>query len=305
MLFANYCLNVQKITVVPEIVLIAFCVFIKYRIYKQLSERSGMGEEKIYRSEIFGEAYEALCSELEKILLTSYPVFNIDSVNLFKNELLSFWNFSVKLMHEYNYYKTDYYMKCFNDFFISVDELKDDFVNTPDRRTVYSGLIKQLQGFYENCLSNMASDFIPFVHIKIFGENILTGVRLMDAQHKSLFVFIDKFLSCMIKKSDRNDVQKVVGFLERYSHKHFTDEESFMETSRYPKIEEHKLQHKKFIDCVRDLETKLDTEDSESLMESIYTALAEWLMKHILSEDKKFTDHYKDYERTFLSPDKL
>lgn len=264
-----------------------------------------MDGKRICQMEIFGETYNSLNSEIEKILNTSYIGFKIDNIKVLRNKLFSFWNFSRKLMGEYNYCDKDFYIKQFNDFFMALDDFCDDFVSSADKREVYSKLNSCLENFYESCFSRMSGDFIPFVHIKIFGENIYTGVKLIDAQHKSLFVFIDKFISCMVKNSTENDINKVVIFLERYSQKHFRDEEGFMEVSKYPEVLEHKAEHQKFIDTVKTIQGGLETEDYACLMENVYTALAEWLIKHILISDKNFTEYYKRYEREIQTPDKL
>lgn len=264
-----------------------------------------MDGKRIYQIEIFGETYNSLNSQIENVLKTSYIAFKIDNIKLLRNKLFSFWNFSRNLMEEYNYCDKDFYIKHFNDFFIALDDFCVDFVLSADRREVYSKLNSCLESFYESCFSRMSGDFIPFVHIKIFGENIYTGVKLIDAQHKSLFVFIDKFISCMVKNSTENHIKKVISFLEKYSQKHFRDEEGFMEVSKYPAVLEHKAEHQKFTDTVKTIQGSLDSEDYAFLMENVYTALAEWLVKHILISDKKFTEYYKRYEREVQTPDKI
>ena len=256
-----------------------------------------MNREKIYQVEIFSETYESLDGELEKIMNISHPDIKIDTIKAVRNKLLSFWKFSRKLMEEYDYADKEFYMKHFNLFFVDLDELCDNFDFSLNNAESCLSLKRCVENFYRECFSRISIDFIPFVNIRIFGENIYTGVRFMDAQHKALFLFIDKFVSRLVRDSTQGDVNKVLAFLEKYSQKHFKDEESFMEKSRYPKIVNHKGEHQSFINTLKELKLALKPENYSSLIEGIYTAVAEWLIKHILISDKDFTEYYKKYER--------
>jgi len=82
-------------------------------------------------------------------------------------------------------------------------------------------------------------------------QYFLTGIPGIDAQHKEIFAMLDGFMNSLKKDKLSNDVmraciQEMFGILRN----HFTTEESLMEMISFPKAEEHKAQHRNFVNML-------------------------------------------------------
>jgi hemerythrin len=165
-------------------------------------------------------------------------------------------------------------LKIFHKFFWNLMET----YNFPDKET------------YRTLIDNT---FLPFLNNTIFLKNLTLGIKLLDAQNRSLFVYIDKFISKVIENSTKDDVEKVVQYLEKYADKHFHDEETIMKNSGYSEAESHISEHKKFKNTIAHIKSQINGNNSE-LIEQIFKGLNEWLIKHILGSDKSFAAFYHE-----------
>ena len=73
-----------------------------------------------------------------------------------------------------------------------------------------------------------------------------------------------------------------------YTYYHFKEEEELLEKYQYKELQEHKLLHQELIEYLNSskqqcIENRLDDE--------IFTTLTkDWLLKHILKEDAKYSE---------------
>jgi len=100
----------------------------------------------------------------------------------------------------------------------------------------------------------------------------------VDAQHLRLFELYNQAASV---PSDSIDQERLIHELYNYAVFHFAEEEALMATSRYPDDlrQAHELVHRSFFHTLERLRSQ-----------SVETALEffrEWLVRHILSEDKE------------------
>lgn len=148
-----------------------------------------------------------------------------------------------------------------------------------------------LKKYLYTCSLDINNFFTPFLNKTALMKNLTLGIKLTDAQHKSLFVFIDKFIAKIIDNASKSENLKVVMYLEKYSEKHFGDEENPIKESNYPEIEHHINEYKNFKNTVLKIKKQVEEENS-ALIKEILSKLNEWLIKHILKSDKKFVTFY-------------
>jgi len=130
-----------------------------------------------------------------------------------------------------------------------------------------------------------------------WSEDLATGSFQIDTQHKQLFKIINELLDACKKGQAKQEVIKVVNFLERYVDEHFSTEEKFMEKHNYPHIAAHKRQHTEFKKSVNDFKNKLNNEGiTLSFTVSLTHSLVEWLSKHIRVVDKELGMFLKNIE---------
>ncbi len=93
-------------------------------------------------------------------------------------------------------------------------------------------------------------------------ESYGVGVELFDSQHKR-FIDIVNTLVWINKNESGNEKTKtsmdMMNELTRYSREHFTAEEDAMEKYGYPDLENHRREHDKFREMVKNIASKPDT----------------------------------------------
>lgn len=123
-----------------------------------------------------------------------------------------------------------------------------------------------------------------------FTEDYLTGIELIDAEHKELFAIVEKAYHLVKSYSVADHYDEVLNTLNRlkeYTEEHFRDEEEYMESIHYDGLEAQKRAHESFVYKLADIDlTKVD-EDPQKYMESLIEFLLGWLVQHILYTDKK------------------
>ena len=119
----------------------------------------------------------------------------------------------------------------------------------------------------------------------------------IDGQHKWLVENLNAFLLAMM---DGEGVDKIKGMLEKlgeYVVFHFDDEESYLETINYPKLEEHKIIHKNFVEELGDLaEVLLDQGPSPELAIVLQEKVALWLINHITVTDMDYRHFFENQQ---------
>ena len=126
----------------------------------------------------------------------------------------------------------------------------------------------------------------------VFTDEYLTGVELVDEEHKELFRNIGQVREVMADglKSDKyNELIRSLENLRANMKYHFKDEEEYLRSIQYEGLEAQKVAHEAF--CARLDEIDLNEIDvhQEEMIDELMAFLTEWLVNHILHMDKKFS----------------
>ncbi len=114
------------------------------------------------------------------------------------------------------------------------------------------------------------------------------NIKEIDEQHKKLIGIINDLHDAMSKGKSNDVLSKVLQDLIDYTRVHFANEERIMNMHGYPDYAVHKAVHE---DLVRQV-TKFDKEFREGkfgLSIQMMNFLKDWLSKHILETDKKYS----------------
>jgi hemerythrin len=124
------------------------------------------------------------------------------------------------------------------------------------------------------------------------------GYPEIDEQHKGLFDFMGGFFSSCADGMEREEVEKILDYLETYTQTHFSDEERIQIENNYPGYSRHKRYHEEFKIVVRGLRVDLERMGSTpELIAQIEMAVGSWLVDHIQTEDMKIGDHIRDAQK--------
>lgn len=124
-------------------------------------------------------------------------------------------------------------------------------------------------------------------HMLTWTDDLLTGYKAIDDQHKELFRRVNALLEAMGQGKGKAQVAEVLGFLSDYVVTHFGTEEQFMAAHKYPGLLTHKLEHTAYTDKLKHLLDRFQKEGPSSLMAiESQQLLTGWWASHIGKTDK-------------------
>jgi hemerythrin len=125
-------------------------------------------------------------------------------------------------------------------------------------------------------------------------EDLATGIEVIDEQHKGIFARFAEFKAACDEGSAKEDIVKLLLFLEDYTRDHFRDEEEALQDAGYPELSAQKDAHKMFLNEISDLKRKIG-EDGPAMQEilEMKRLLIRWLIQHIKHLDMAYVDLLK------------
>jgi len=115
-------------------------------------------------------------------------------------------------------------------------------------------------------------------------------VQQFDAQHQKLFAIINELADAMRVGKGEDVIRDVVGQLAVYTRTHFLQEEVAMRQTGYPGLAAHQEQHTKLMAEVERYKSDL-IEGRKPNIIAVLNFLRQWLVNHIQTTDKKYSDH--------------
>lgn len=123
-----------------------------------------------------------------------------------------------------------------------------------------------------------------------FTEEYVTGIAIVDAEHKELFRISDKVYQMAkqgVSENDYEEIVSILGELKNYAQEHFADEEAYMEKVGYEGLEVQRRAHRAFIAEVEEISLEDIKHNTQDYFQSLTEFLIGWLINHILYMDKK------------------
>lgn len=122
-------------------------------------------------------------------------------------------------------------------------------------------------------------------------KSLETGIEEIDLQHKELFARINLLLEACNRGQGREEVLKMLVFLDDYIKTHFAAEENLQRRLGYPGYVAHRDQHSRFVREVDALERQFENEGATiSLVIQTNRTMSEWLIQHISNVDRELAD---------------
>ena len=120
----------------------------------------------------------------------------------------------------------------------------------------------------------------------IWYDNYNIGIEQVDKQHQKLAKTIRKLQKSLVNGRFSPETGETLKFLVEYTKEHFGTEEALMEKVGYEELEAHKKLHHKLVQQVVDILLGLKKGKKIDAYELI-DFLTDWLINHIVQEDKK------------------
>ncbi|ACS79536.1 bacteriohemerythrin [Maridesulfovibrio salexigens] len=127
-----------------------------------------------------------------------------------------------------------------------------------------------------------------------WSDDLSVDVRIIDEHHMKLLDLINELYGAMRQRKADTVIGEVAERLLEYTIYHFGYEEKIFDKHGYPEKEPHKKLHKIFIDKISDF--KDDVERGKvTASTDIIRFLKDWLIKHIMVVDAKYTDFMHEH----------
>jgi hemerythrin len=117
---------------------------------------------------------------------------------------------------------------------------------------------------------------------------LATGVNSVDTEHQEIFRQAALLSQAMTEGKGRQEIAKIVDFVDDYIVSHFAQEEKIMEQYHCPVAEINKQAHTKFIAAFKSLKEKFNAQGaSTTLVLDISNTISDWLIGHIKQIDSQ------------------
>ncbi len=123
-------------------------------------------------------------------------------------------------------------------------------------------------------------------------DSFSVGVEKLDKEHFKLVELVNDMYVIVRDKGDITALSACTERLVEYTRFHFSSEEAAMEEANYPGLDEHKKIHLDLEEQAVGFFWRIKTE-GEVVRAEFYHFLREWLLNHIMAEDKKYSEYLK------------
>ena len=124
----------------------------------------------------------------------------------------------------------------------------------------------------------------------VWKDEYSVNIKQIDDQHKELVAMVNELHEAMMQQRAKEVMGKILNRLVSYCANHFAVEERMMQSNGYPDYAEHKIKHDKVTAKVLSLQNDFKAGKLNLTIE-VSQFLKDWLDKHILGTDKKYSAH--------------
>jgi hemerythrin len=118
-----------------------------------------------------------------------------------------------------------------------------------------------------------------------WSSTLALGVPELDAQHRELFIRVDKLLDSMLR-GDRTEAAQLAAFLREHVVLHFAAEEQLMKDLGYADLKAHIAEHDAFAASMLELSSALGEHGATAeLVLRLEREAVAWLRDHVYVAD--------------------
>jgi hemerythrin-like metal-binding protein len=178
-----------------------------------------------------------------------------------------------------------------------LDRMLSEFKLTKSRSDKVKTISRKAEGYVKldpiritDKKSVLANGKLPSFPI-VWQEEYNIGIEVMDYHHKTLLDLINGLYN-ELEKSAHNPltITDLVEKLIDYTRYHFATEENLIQQFGYPETEAHHRYHDNFVAKIESAANRLANQ-SELEGYELVGYLTNWLLEHIMKQDKKYAAH--------------
>lgn len=122
-----------------------------------------------------------------------------------------------------------------------------------------------------------------------FTDDCITGIDLIDEEHKQLFKIINHLMDRLNNNKDSEDQMELEDYIQyfiEYGKNHFAHEEMWMERHHDHELQRQKLAHQFFMNKMQSIDLiGLSDEEKHPITNDLLVYMIKWLYNHILNSD--------------------
>lgn len=126
-----------------------------------------------------------------------------------------------------------------------------------------------------------------------WNDSLSVHIKEFDEHHKKILKLLNGLFDAVSAKKGNAAIESVIGELVDYTRYHFAAEEKLMNKHSFPWVSGHEHEHKELIAKV--VEFQKQFKEGKAMVDlSLLNFLKEWLTKHIMGTDKKYSPFLKE-----------
>lgn len=127
-------------------------------------------------------------------------------------------------------------------------------------------------------------------------QDFQLGIDSIDDQHRQLIEMINDLSRHMSLGDSRPVLGSLLEKLYAFALSHYAYEESLMEQTGYPSLEEHRQEHRNYMDRLVDLFHRwADGSGGFLIAVDVHDLLELWASEHITESDRLYVQHFKKH----------
>ena len=149
----------------------------------------------------------------------------------------------------------------------------------------------------ENLFSNQTE-------IVTWEDSYITGIELVDLQHKELVDITNQLFQACLSGNDKVAIvfKDTMAHMVEYVRYHFAVEQELMKRINYPNYYSHKMQHDHFVKEI--ISAAAEYNDGKKFAPNLFVrTLKDWVFSHIAYYDKSYAHYVNELRLKGFLPD--
>ncbi len=113
------------------------------------------------------------------------------------------------------------------------------------------------------------------------------GVESIDHEHRELIRLLNSIIDRLEEDAKADDVADVLGEVHKQISAHFALEEQIMRSRRYDQLLDHKGDHERLLDDIREIMDAFDDGSFADRREDLARRLVDWFLVHSKTRDAR------------------
>ena len=118
-------------------------------------------------------------------------------------------------------------------------------------------------------------------------EEFNTGVSEVDHEHKEIVDLINELHEAMGEDASQDEIGRFLGDVFSKISSHFALEETVMRKHNYDEYDDHKSDHEKLLDDLRDIMDDAEEGTGKNYKTALAESVRDWFVNHFKTKDAR------------------